>query len=154
MGTDLPRSGTPSGATSRRRLVPFALAYITQARALLHLADRELDNALTCARKAFEFGIESRCRLEQGAAKRVLGEVLEALGEHEQGGAALTNSLETFEEIQSLPELGQTLLSYGRFKLADDPAEGRRLLERARDVFARIGAEGWVEETDAALIAY
>lgn len=57
---------------------------------------------------------------------------------------------ETFEEIQSLPELGQTLLAYGRFKLGDDVAEGRRLIARAREIFARIGAVGWVAEADTA----
>jgi class 3 adenylate cyclase/tetratricopeptide (TPR) repeat protein len=136
-------------ATSRRSMIPFALAYLTQARALLHLAEGQLDDALVSARKAIEFGVQSRFRLELGAAQRVLGQVLEASGDREQAGAALAQSLETFEEIQSLPELGQTLLAYGRFKLADEAAEGRRLIARARDIFVRIGAVGWVAESDA-----
>jgi tetratricopeptide (TPR) repeat protein len=114
------------------------------------LAEGQLDDALTSARKAIDFGVQSRFRLELGAAQRVLGQVLEASGDREQAAAALAQSLETFEEIQSLPELGQTLLAYGRFKLADDAAEGRRLIARARDIFARIGAVGWVAEADAA----
>lgn len=89
-------------------------------------------------------------RLELGAAQRVLGQVLEAAGDREQAAAALAQSLQTFEEIQSLPELGQTLLAYGRFKLDDDAAEGRRLIARARAIFDRIGAIGWVTEADAA----
>ncbi|HSF02334.1 MAG TPA: hypothetical protein VLA62_04960, partial [Solirubrobacterales bacterium] len=133
-------------ATSRQATVPFALAYLTQARALLHLAEGQLDDALIFARKAIEFGVQSRFRLELGAAQRVLGQVLEASGDRQQAGAALAQSLETFEEIQSLPELGQTLLAFGRFKLADDAAEGLRLIDRARDIFARIGAVGWVAE--------
>jgi len=110
----------------------------------------QLDAALTSARKAIEFGAQSRFRLELGAAQRVLGQVLEASGDHAQAGAALAQSLETFEEIQSLPELGQTLLAYGRFKLGDDAAEGQRLITRARGIFARMGAVGWVAETDTA----
>jgi len=137
-------------ATSRQSTTPFALAYLTQARALVHLADGQLDDALTSARKAIEFGAQSRFRLELGAAQRVLGQVLEASGDRGQAGAALAQSLETFEEIQSLPELGQTLLACGRFKLGDDYAEGQRLIARARDIFARIGAVGWVAEADAA----
>ncbi len=50
----------------------------------------------------------------------------------------------------ALPELGQTLLAYGRFKLGDDAAEGQRLITRARGIFARMGAVGWVAETDTA----
>jgi len=135
-------------ATSRQSTVQFALAYLTQARALLHLAEGQLDAALTSARKAIEFGTQSHFRLEQGAAQRVLGQVLEASGDRGQASAALAQSLETFEEIQSLPELGQTLLAYGRFKLGDDAAEGQRLITRARGIFAQIGAVGWVAETD------
>ncbi len=137
-------------ATSRQDTSAFSLAYLTQVRALLHLAEGQLDDALTLARKAIEFGVQSRFRLELGAAQRVLGQVLEASGDREQAGAALAQSLETFEEIQSLPELGQTLLAYGRFKLRDDAAEGRRLIARAHDIFARIGAVGWVAEAAAA----
>ena len=137
-------------ATSRQNTSTFSLAYITQARALLHLAEGQLDDALTMARKAIEFAVQSRFRLELGAAQRVLGQVLEASGDREQAGAALAKSLETFEEIQSLPELGQTLLAYGRFKLPDDAAEGRRLIARAREIFARTGAVGWVAEADTA----
>ena len=137
-------------AVSRQSVVPFALAYITQARALLHLAEGQLDDALTFARKAIELGVQSRVRLELGAAQRVLGEVLETAGDREQAGASLAQSLETFEEIQSLPELAQTLLAYGRFKIGDDAAEGRRLIARARDIFARIGAAGWAAEADRA----
>jgi tetratricopeptide (TPR) repeat protein len=137
-------------ATSRQNTSTFSLAYLMQVRALLHLAEGQLQDALTLARKAIEFGAQSRFRLELGAAQRVLGQVLEASGDRAQAGATLAQSLETFEEIQSLPELGQTLLAYGRFKLGDDSAEGRRLIARARDLFARIGAVGWVAEADAA----
>ena len=137
-------------ATSRQNLSPFSLTYVTQVRALLHLAEGQLDDALTLARKGIEYATQSGFRLELGAAKRVLGQVLEASGDREQAGAALAQSLETFEAIQSLPELGQTLLAYGRFKLANDVAEGQRLIARARDIFARIGAIGWVAEADAA----
>jgi tetratricopeptide (TPR) repeat protein len=136
-------------AASRHNTTAFSLAYLTQVRALLHLAEGQLDDAVTLARQAIEFGAQSRFRLELGAAQRVLGQVLEASGDREQAGAALAQSLETFEEIQSLPELGQTLLAYGRFKLADEAAEGRRLIARARDIFVRIGAVGWVAESDA-----
>ena len=116
----------------------------------MHLADGQLAEALTAARTAIESAVQSRFRLELGAAQRVLGQVLEASGDREQARAAFAQSLQTFEEIQSLPELGQTLLAYGRFTLDEDPAEGRRLLGRAREIFRRIGAGGWVTEAEAA----
>jgi hypothetical protein len=45
---------------------------------------------------------------------------------------------------------GRGGFQYGRFKLNDDAAEGRRLIGRARDIFVRIGAVGWVADADAA----
>jgi len=81
-------------ATSRQNTSAFALAYLTKTRALLHLAEGRLDDALTSAHKAIEFGVQSCFRLELGAAQRVLGQVLEAspaiarkvLENHKPGG--------------------------------------------------------------------
>ena len=56
-------------ATSRQTVIPFALAYLTHTRALLHLVEGQLDDAMTCARKAIELGVQSRVRLEVGAAQ-------------------------------------------------------------------------------------
>jgi hypothetical protein len=73
------------------------------------------------------------------------------MGSREESEGAYRRSLEILEGIQSLPEQGQTLLAYGRFQLADDPETGRTLIGRARAVFARIDATGWVMEADLAL---
>jgi len=88
-------------ATSRQNTSAFALAYLTQGRALLHLAEGQLDDALTSARKAIEFGVQSRFRLELGAAQRVLGQVLEAspaiarkvLENHKPGRGSLSGAV-------------------------------------------------------------
>jgi tetratricopeptide (TPR) repeat protein len=130
---------------------PFAFAYASMARALAHLADGELHQALERGRLALEIAERSRGPLEQGAAHRVLGEIHEALGSREESEGAYRRSLEILEGIQSLPDLGQTLLAYGRFQLADDPDAGRTLIERARALFAQIDATGWVREADLTL---
>lgn len=92
-------------------------------------------------------------RLEQGAAHRALGQALEADGQVTEAEASYRWSLEILEGIQSLPDLGQTLLAFGRFRLADDRAEGRRLVERARAIFDKIEAIAWAQEAEAALTA-
>ncbi len=81
----------------------------------------------------------------------MLGQIHEVMGNPDEAEGAYRRSLEILEGIQSLPELGQTLLAYGRFRLAGDPEAGRQLIERARAVFARIEATGWMRETDLAL---
>ena len=110
---------------------PFALSYSSMARALVHLADGELPEALARARAALELAERSRGPLEQGAAHRVLG-ISTRPGKRDEAEEAYRRSREILEEIQSLPELGQTLLAYGRFQRADNPDEGRRLIEQAR----------------------
>jgi tetratricopeptide (TPR) repeat protein len=81
----------------------------------------------------------------------VLGQIHEAAGNREEAEAAYRRSLEILEAVKSPPELGQTLLAYGRFKLAEDPSRGRRLIEQARDIFGDIGATGWTAEVELAL---
>ena len=86
-----------------------------------------------------------------GLARHALGMAHEARDEREDAEHAYCTSLEILGADRLRPEFGQTLLAYGRFKRGDDAAEGRRLLARARAVFAAIGATGWVAEADAAL---
>lgn len=135
-----------------RDSTPFSLTYFTIAAALTRLAEGETEAALDTARRALDYAERSRFRLEQGAAHRALGQAYAATGNRAEADAAFLRSLEIVEAIRSWPEVGQTLLAYGRFKRPDDPAEGRALVERARAIFAEIGATGWLEETDATLL--
>ena len=58
-------------------------------------------------------------------------------------------SLEVLDEIQSRPELAQTLLAYGRFRRGDSQQEDHALIEWALAVFEEMGAMGWAEEARA-----
>jgi tetratricopeptide (TPR) repeat protein len=131
---------------SRFGVTAFARTYLTIARALSHLADGELEAAVQRARRAIALAEQSGFPLEQGAAQRALGQALEVSGQRAEGDVAYRRSLEILDSIQSLPELGQTLLALGRFTLADDTNEGRRLVARARAIFDEIGATGWARE--------
>jgi class 3 adenylate cyclase/tetratricopeptide (TPR) repeat protein len=134
-----------------RDSTPFSLTYVTIAAALTHLAGGETDAALETARKALDYADRSRFPLEQGAAHRVLGQAYAATGNPAEAEAAFRKSLEILEGIRAWPEVGQTLLAYGQFKLGGDDVEGRALIERARATFEEIGATGWVDEAQAAL---
>jgi hypothetical protein len=57
------------------------------------------------------------------------------------------------EDIQSRPELAQTLLAYGRFRRGDNAREHRALIERALQLFEEMNATGWIQEARAALNA-
>jgi tetratricopeptide (TPR) repeat protein len=130
---------------------PFTITYLHIALAQLHLQAGEEAKALAAARKAIELADQSRFRLEQGAARRVLGIVLAAVQDRSGADREFRASLEILHEIQSRPELAQTLLAYGRFMLAGDVSEGRAMVERALGLFEDMGATGWIDEARATL---
>jgi class 3 adenylate cyclase/tetratricopeptide (TPR) repeat protein len=135
-----------------RTVSPYSVTYLHIALAQLHLAEGEPEDALAVAQKARELADRSGFRLEIGAAHRVLGEAHEHLGHTEEADRAFQDSVAILEEIQSRPELGQTLLAYGRFLARTDPTGGRFLVERALRLFEEMGATGWAEEARRALV--
>ena len=136
---------------TRIGLRAFATAYLTMVRAFAYLTHGDHAQAIAWARRALRLADEGRFTLERGASHRVLGQALEASGQRADAETAFRQSLAILGGIQSLSELGQTLLAYGRFRLADDRDTGRRLIERAAAIFEEIGATGWSAETSAAL---
>jgi class 3 adenylate cyclase/tetratricopeptide (TPR) repeat protein len=136
---------------TRIGLRAFATAYLTMVRAFAYLTEGDHAQATDWARRALRLAEEGRYTLERGASHRVLGQALEMSGQRADAEMAFRQSLEILGGIQSLSELGQTLLAYGRFRLADDRDDGRRLIERAAAIFEEIGATGWLAETSAAL---
>jgi tetratricopeptide (TPR) repeat protein len=121
-------------------------AFSQIALAQLHLATGDTSRALSVANTVLEFAEEKRLGLEQGAAHRILGEVHGAIGNRDEADAAFRRSLEVLDQIQSRPELAQTLLAYGRFRRGDNRQEDRALVERALALFEEMGATGWAEE--------
>jgi tetratricopeptide (TPR) repeat protein len=109
--------------------------------------------ALSMARQALGLSAECRGRLEEGASHRVLGQIHAQTGHKAEADAAFQRSLEVLEDIQSRPELAQTLLAYGRFRRGDNAREHRALIERALQLFEEMNATGWIEEARATLNA-
>jgi tetratricopeptide (TPR) repeat protein len=129
------------------------VAFSKIALAQLDLATGDTGQALSSANKSLEFAEQYRLGLEQGAAHRVLGEVHQAMGNRAEADAAFRRSLGVLSEIQSRPELAQTLLAYGRFRRGDNAQEDRALIERALSLFEEMNATGWIAEARAALNA-
>jgi tetratricopeptide (TPR) repeat protein len=90
-------------------------------------------------------------RPEERAAHRVLGQVHEAMGNRAEAEAAFRRSLDVLEEIQSLPELAQTLLGYGSLRRRDNALEDRAMIQRALSLFYEMSATGWIAEARAVL---
>jgi tetratricopeptide (TPR) repeat protein len=83
-------------------------------------------------------------QLELGAAHRMLGEAYQAVGRYAEAVRHFEESLSILGTIQSRPELGQSLMAYGHFKLGDDRAVGLDYMDRAMQIFKEIDADGWI----------
>jgi hypothetical protein len=94
---------------------------------------------------------QTHFRLEQGVALRTLGQALALGGDDIGAEEAFVKSLGVLEGIESRPELAQTILAYGRFKMGTDLAGARVLVERALAMFDEMGATGWATEARMAL---
>jgi tetratricopeptide (TPR) repeat protein len=129
----------------------WGMVWLQMGLAQLSLSVDDKPAALAAARRAAELAEKSHFRLEQGAAFRVLGQSYEASGDASAADAAFRRSLEVLEAIQSRPELGQTLLAYGRFRTRTDTAAGQALIERALELFEAMDASGWIAEARQAL---
>jgi class 3 adenylate cyclase/tetratricopeptide (TPR) repeat protein len=127
------------------------MIFLQVALADLELAVGNVPAALAAARRAVDIAKESHYRMEQGAALRVLGQACEASGDVAAADDAFRQSVAVLEATQSRPELGQTLLAYGRFGSRDGASAGRVLIERALALFEEMDATGWVAEARAAL---
>lgn len=134
-----------------RSVRPYWITYLHIALGQLHLVSGRSGLALEAATKARELAEQNGFRLEEGAAHRLLGQVQEATGNREEADRAFRRSLEILENIQSRPELAQTVLAYGCFKRLDASADGRALVERALRLFEDMEATGWIAEARAAL---
>ena len=77
---------------------------------------------------------------------RVLGQAFKGFDGRDVADASFRQSLEMLEATQSRPEVGLTLLAYGRFRAREDKAAGRALIGRALSLFEEMNATGWIEE--------
>ena len=134
-------------------LLQHGVALSRIALAQFHLAAGDVGQALSAANTALEFAVEKRLGLEQGVVHRTFGEIYRALDNRDEADAAFRRSFDVLDEIQSRPELAQTLLAYGRFRRGDNRQEDRILIQRALSLFEEMGATGWAEEARAALAA-
>src|SRR5262245_7397705 len=131
--------------------VAYAVPYGHIAVAQLRLQMGDLHLALDAAHQALIAAQRTRAPLEEGAARRTLGQVYEAMGTRGEAEAAFCSSLGVLKQIQCPPELAQTLLAYGRFRLGDKARGDMTLIKRALKVFDDVDATGWIEEARAAL---
>ena len=130
----------------------FCKIYPHIALSQLHLAEGNAAAGLQAAERALELAERVTARLEIGAARRALGQAYEARGDRQSADGQFRRSVDVLQTIQSRPELAQSLLAFGRFELATDRDKAKELLHSALELFREIEADGWVEETQSALL--
>jgi tetratricopeptide (TPR) repeat protein len=130
----------------------FCKIYPHIALSQLHLAEGDAAAGLQAAERALELAERVTARLEVGAARRALGQAYEAAGDRQSADGQFRRSVDVLQTIQSRPELAQSLLAFGRFELATDRDKAKEMLRSALELFREIEADGWVEETQSALL--
>ncbi|MGI0524504.1 ATP-binding protein [Rhizobium giardinii] len=143
----------PAMKTAARRLdFDFCKIYPHIALSQLQLAEGDAAAGLQSAERALELAERVTARLEIGAAHRALGQAYEANGDRPSADGQFRRSIAVLQKIQSRPELAQSLLAFGKFELATERDKAERLLHSALKLFKEIKADGWVEETQSALL--
>jgi tetratricopeptide (TPR) repeat protein len=128
----------------------FPMIYVRIARARLELARGNLEPARRAAESALALARGGHYRLDEGAALRVLARVRAAAGDDDAARDAFEASLDLLRELESRPELGQTLLRYGEFLKEHHADRGSELIEEAVGIFEATGATGWLQRARAA----
>jgi class 3 adenylate cyclase/tetratricopeptide (TPR) repeat protein len=113
-------------------------------RTVLAVGDPELAQRLLA-------GFEPRNPLEEHARCAARAQVAEHAGEHAEAVALYAEAAERWKEFGNVPERAYALLGQGRCLLALGRTEAERPLREACDVFAAMGYEPALAETEALL---
>ena len=121
--------------------------------ALLYLARHQYGQALELAEQAFKLARELKDRAEQGGALRVLGQIHVALENLAQAREHFNASLECFKTLKSVYETARTSFQLALAHLGDPAqrAKGLELLYQAQTVFAELGAQWDLAQTERAI---
>ncbi|MEZ4662258.1 MAG: tetratricopeptide repeat protein [Caldilineaceae bacterium] len=106
----------------------------------IKLAQQDALAAMRYVQSSLDLAAELAERMEQGEGLRVLGTVLQRLGQHQQALAAFEESLQILVDEDPY-QAARTLALLGKFLLeAEERARGEALLQDAASTFARLGA--------------
>jgi predicted ATPase len=117
--------------------------------------------AFDAAQHALALAQASESGLDRGSAWRALARASDAVNSRDPSAAAavtpqndpracFAESLKVFAEMKAEGEEARTLRSWAEFELRQGRLEaGREMLEKARSIFLRLGADGEVAQMDA-----
>jgi class 3 adenylate cyclase/tetratricopeptide (TPR) repeat protein len=112
----------------------------------LCLGTQALDEALDHLYRSIELAMMQEARVEEGISLRIVGEVFRARGEDRLARAALLQSRDILNALNSEYEVAKTHLALAAFLCNSDPVQGRAHLEGATQTFRRLGARADLEE--------
>jgi tetratricopeptide (TPR) repeat protein len=106
-----------------------------------HLGRGELDEALAYAQRSLTLARDQEMRLEEGCARRVLGQVCLARHELALAEQELQESLSILQDLNSLYEIGKTLFQIAwLYQVRGDQAQMQMRLGQAQSIFEGLGA--------------
>ncbi|KPJ60542.1 MAG: hypothetical protein AMJ46_05930 [Latescibacteria bacterium DG_63] len=132
------------------------VAEVERRRAEAFLECGENKKALRACRRALKVSSALGDRHEEGAALCVLGRIKAAASCRKSAAIAFSASVKRLQSVRDRYGLARTLQNYGRFLClmpcsSSENRQGRRLLARAAGLFAELGAESLLQETEREL---
>ncbi len=114
------------------------------------LGQGDLDRAMEWGRRSLDCAIAQEMKLEEGIARRVLGQVYAARGKHGQAADLLDSALGILEQLNNPYEMGQVLLHRGMLCSSQNlQAQAEQDLAQAMGIFAELGALPELERAQA-----
>jgi tetratricopeptide (TPR) repeat protein len=116
-----------------------------------YLREGQVDEAERAARRALEIALEQESPLDEGVARRVLGQVYRARGDREEAEVELRTSLDSLGRAGTRYEMGRTLKDLVALCAEDKGrhTEARAALDQALAIFKELGARLDLEEVQA-----
>ncbi len=132
------------------------VAEVERRRAEAFLECGEHRKALKACRRALKLSSALGDRHEEGAALSALARIKAAAGCEKSAAVAFRASVKRLQLVRDRYGLAMTLLHYGRFlclreRSGGENREGRRMLARAAGLFAELGAESLLLQTEKEL---
>ena len=127
------------------RLFPSSIRLNKIAAARVKVLNNERDVDLEAL---YRSAYENKVKLHEGSIARYIGEILLHLGDlhFREAGEWIHKAIAADSRNQLMWDLGRDYTLWAEFlKRSGDPSKAKETLDRAKEIFQKCGADGWVE---------
>jgi class 3 adenylate cyclase/tetratricopeptide (TPR) repeat protein len=145
-GKSLDQYGNAIHLREQSRLFPSSIKLNKVAAARVKVLNNERDVDLEAL---YRYADENRVKLHEGSMARYIGEILLHLGDRHfrEAGEWIHKAIAADSRNRLIWDLGKDYALWAEFlKRKGDPSKAKEELDRAKEIFQKCGADGWVEK--------